>query len=322
MQVLRPLQNLYRPENYPQVLVGLDGPNDAAIVRLNDDVALVATTDFFPPVVDNPYTYGAIAAANSMSDVYAVGGEVLFALNIVAFPDGYDYAILSEILRGGAEKVIEAGGVIVGGHTVTDREPKYGLAVTGLVRPDRFLTKRGARPGDLLVLTKPLGVGLITTALKRGVAEAAHVERAVQSMMRLNRHPSHLALLFEAHACTDVTGFGFLGHALEVAESSGVRLRFRMADLPLLPGTRDYVAKEAFAGGLWRNRDYVLPHVRFDPSVADADQMILFDPETSGGLLIALEPDQARRYVDQAKVDAVDAWIVGEVVAGSGIEVM
>lgn len=322
MQVLRPLQNLYRPENYPQVLVGLDGPNDAAIVRLNDDVALVATTDFFPPVVDNPYTYGAIAAANSMSDVYAVGGEVLFALNIVAFPDGYDYAILSEILRGGAEKVIEAGGVIVGGHTVTDKEPKYGLAVTGLVRPDRFLTKRGARPGDLLVLTKPLGVGLITTALKRGVAEAAHVETAVQSMMRLNRHPSHLALLFEAHACTDVTGFGILGHALEVAESSGVRLRFRMADLPLLPGTRDYVAKEAFAGGLWRNRDYVLPHVRFDPSVAEADQMILFDPETSGGLLIALEPDQARRYVDQAKVDAVDAWIVGEVVAGSGIEVM
>jgi selenide,water dikinase len=322
VQVLRPLQNLYRPENYPQVLVGLDGPNDAAIVRLNDDVALVATTDFFPPVVDNPYTYGAIAAANSMSDVYAVGGEVLFALNIVAFPDGYDYAILSEILRGGAEKVIEAGGVIVGGHTVTDKEPKYGLAVTGLVRPDRFLTKRGARPGDLLVLTKPLGVGLITTALKRGVAEAAHVETAVQSMMRLNRHPSHLALLFEAHACTDVTGFGILGHALEVAESSGVRLRFRMADLPLLPGTRDYVAKEAFAGGLWRNRDYVLPHVRFDPSVAEADQMILFDPETSGGLLIALEPDQARRYVDQAKVDAVDAWIVGEVVAGSGIEVM
>lgn len=322
MQVLRPLQNLYRPENYPQVLVGLDGPNDAAIVRLNDDVALVATTDFFPPVVDNPYTYGAIAAANSMSDVYAVGGEVLFALNIVAFPDGYDYAILSEILRGGAEKVIEAGGVIVGGHTVTDKEPKYGLAVTGLVRPDRFLTKRGARPGDLLVLTKPLGVGLITTALKRGVAEAAHVETAVQSMMRLNRHPSHLALLFEAHACTDVTGFGILGHALEVAESSGVRLRFRMTELPLLPGTRDYVAKEAFAGGLWRNRDYVLPHVRFDPSVAEADQMILFDPETSGGLLIALEPDQARRYVDQAKVDAVDAWIVGEVVAGSGIEVI
>lgn len=319
--MLRPLHDLYKPEDYPSVLLGLDGHSDAAIYRLNAEQALVATTDFFPPVVDDPYTYGAIAAANSMSDVYAVAGEVLFALNIVAFPDGYDYAILTEILRGGAEKVTEAGGVVVGGHTVTDKEPKYGLAVTGLVHPDRFLTKGGAQPGDALILTKPLGVGLITTALKRGDAAPSHVEAAVESMMQLNRHPSHLALFFEAHACTDVTGFGLLGHALEMAESSGMRLRLRMADLPLLPGTREYVAREAFPGGLWRNRDYVLPHTRFAESIDEGDRMIVFGPETSGGLLIALAPERASQYVEQAKADGLEAWIVGDVQEGSGLEV-
>lgn len=320
--MLRPLQNLFKPEDHPSVLLGLDGPNDAAIYRLNDEQALVATTDFFPPVVDDPFTYGAIAAANSMSDVYAVGGEVLFALNIVAFPDGYDYGILTEILRGGGEKVVEAGGVIVGGHTVTDKEPKYGLAVTGLVHPDRFMTKGGAQAGDALILTKPLGVGLITTALKQGQAAPAHVEAAVHSMLRLNRHPSHLALFFDAHACTDVTGFGLLGHALEMAQSSGVRLRLRLADLPLLPGTRDYVAKEAFPGGLWRNRDYVLPHTRFAESIGEDDRMIAFGPETSGGLLIALLPERAAQYVAQARADGFDAWIVGDVQQGAGLEVV
>lgn len=320
--MLRPFHNLYKPEDYPSVLLGLDGHSDAAVYRLNDEQALVATTDFFPPVVDDPYTYGAIAAANSMSDVYAVGGEVLFALNIVAFPDGYDLALLTEILRGGGEKVIEAGGVIVGGHTVTDKEPKYGLAVTGLVHPKRFLTKAGAQVGDALVLTKALGVGLITTALKRGDADPVHVDAAVKSMMQLNRHPSHLMLFFGAHACTDVTGFGLLGHALEMAESSGVRLRLRVAELPLLPGTREYVAKEAFPGGLWRNRDYVLPHARFAESIGEDDRMIVFGPETSGGLLIALEPDRARQYVQQARADGLDAWLVGDVLGGSGIDVV
>ena len=320
--MLRPLHSLFKPGDYPHVLVGLEGHHDAAIYRLNDEQALVATTDFFPPVVDDPYAYGAIAAANSMSDVYAAGGEVLFALNIVAFPEGLDYAILSEILRGGSEKVIEAGGVIVGGHTVSDKEPKYGLVVTGLARPDRFLTKRGARPGDRLILTKPLGAGLITTALKESVAEAAHVEAAVHSMMQLNRHASHLALRFGAHACTDVTGFGLLGHALEVAEMSGAGLRFRMAALPLLPGVRECVARETFPGGLWRNRDYVAPHVRFSESIGDGDKLILYDPETSGGLLIALEPEPADEYLEQARTDGMSAWAVGEVVAGSGLEVV
>lgn len=320
--MLRPLHNLFKPSDHPRVLVGLDGHNDAAIYRLNDEQALVATTDFFPPVVDDPYTYGAIAAANSMSDVYAVGGEVLFALNVVAFPDTLDYAILSEILRGGGDKVAEAGAAIVGGHTVTDREPKYGLAVTGIVHPDRYLTKGGARPGDALVLTKPLGTGLITTALKRGIAEAPYVDAAVRSMLQLNRHPSHLALFFEAHACTDITGFGLLGHALEMAESSDAALRFKMSDLPLLPGAHECAAREAFPGGLWRNRDHALPHVRFADRVTENERLILFDPETSGGLLIALDPDCAAQYVKQAQADGLAAWIVGEVIAGAGIEVV
>ena len=198
--MLRPLQNIFDMRDFPQVLVGLDGPDDAAVYQLNDEQAIVSTIDFFPPVVDDPYTFGSIAAANAMSDVYAMGGEVLFALNLAAFPDDVDRAILTEILRGGAEKVREAGAIITGGHTVSDKEPKYGLAVTGLVHPAHILAKGGAQPGDLLVLTKPLGVGLITTALKREQADPAHVEAAVKSMSRLNRHASHLAQRLEARA--------------------------------------------------------------------------------------------------------------------------
>jgi selenide,water dikinase len=319
--VLRPLQNIFDARNFPQVLVGLDRPDDAAVYQLNDEQAIVSTVDFFPPVVDDPYTFGSIAAANAMSDVYAMGGEVLFALNLAAFPEDLDRAILSEILRGGAEKVREAGAIITGGHTVSDKEPKYGLAVTGLVHPAHILAKGGAQPGDLLVLTKPLGVGLITTALKRGQADPAHVEAAVKSMSMLNRHASHLAQRFEAHACTDITGFGILGHGLEVAGASNVMFRLHFADIPLLPGARLYSEQEMYPGGLERNRDFVLPHVRFADSIDAASRGILFEPETSGGLLMALDPDQARSYVAQAEVDGIDAHIIGEVATGSGINV-
>jgi selenide,water dikinase len=319
--VLRPLQNIFDARNFPQVLVGLDRPDDAAVYQLNDEQAIVSTVDFFPPVVDDPYTFGSIAAANAMSDVYAMGGEVLFALNLAAFPEDLDRAILSEILRGGAEKVREAGAIITGGHTVSDKEPKYGLAVTGLVHPAHILAKGGAQPGDLLVLTKPLGVGLITTALKRGQADPAHVEAAVKSMSMLNRHASHLAQRFEAHACTDITGFGILGHGLEVAGASNVMFWLHFADIPLLPGVRLYSEREMYPGGLERNRDFVLPHVRFADSIDAASRGILFEPETSGGLLMALDPDQARSYVAQAEVDGIDAHIIGEVATGSGINV-
>jgi selenide, water dikinase len=319
--VLRPLQNIFDSHNFPQVLVGLDGPDDAAVYQLNDEQAIVSTIDFFPPVVDDPYTFGAIAAANAMSDVYAMGGEVLFALNLAAFPDDLDRAILSEILRGGAEKVREAGAIITGGHTVSDKEPKYGLAVTGLVHPAHILAKGGAQPGDRLVLTKPLGVGLITTALKREQADPAHVEAAVKSMSTLNRHASHLAQRFAAHACTDITGFGILGHGLEMASASNVMFRLRFTDIPLLPGARFYSEKEMYPGGLERNREFVTPHIRFADSIDAAGRGILFEPETSGGLLIALDPDQARSYVAQAEVDGIDARIVGDVADGSGISV-
>lgn len=319
--MLRPLQNIFDSRNFPQVLVGLDGPDDAAVYQLNDEQAIVSTIDFFPPVVDDPYAFGSIAAANAMSDVYAMGGEVLFALNLAAFPDDLDRAILSEILRGGAEKVREAGSIIIGGHTVSDKEPKYGLAVTGIVHPAHILTKGGAQPGDLLVLTKPLGVGLITTALKRGVADPAHVEAAVQSMSRLNRHASHLAQRFEAHACTDITGYGILGHGLEMTNASNVMFRLRFDDIPLLSGALEYAEKEIFPGGLNRNRDFVLPHVRFADRLTAAQRAVLFEPETSGGLLMALDPAQARSYVQQAEADGIAACIIGEVVDGSGIGV-
>jgi selenide, water dikinase len=319
--VLRPLQNVFDARNFPQVLVGLDGLDDAAVYQLNDEQAIVSTIDFFPPVVDDPYTFGLIAAANAMSDVYAMGGEVLFALNLAAFPDDLDRAILTEILRGGAEKVREAGAIITGGHTISDKEPKYGLAVTGIVHPAHILAKGGAQPGDLLVLTKPLGVGLITTALKREQADPAHVEAAVKSMSTLNRHASHLAQRFQAHACTDITGFGILGHGLEMASASNVMFRLRFADIPLLPGARLYSVKEMYPGGLNRNRDFVLPHVRFADSIDAASRGILFEPETSGGLLIALDPEQARSYVAQAEVDGIDARLIGEVTDGSGISV-
>jgi selenide, water dikinase len=319
--VLRPLQNIFDSRNFPQVLVGLDGPDDAAVYQLNDEQAIVSTIDFFPPVVDDPYTFGSIAAANALSDVYAMGGEVLFALNLAAFPDDLDRAILSEILRGGAEKVREAGAIITGGHTVSDKEPKYGLAVTGLVHPAHILAKGGAQIGDLLVLTKPLGVGLITTALKREQADPAHVAAAVKSMSALNRHAAHLAQRFQAHACTDITGFGILGHGLEMAHASNVMFRLQFDDIPLLPGARLYSEREMYPGGLERNREFVLPHVRFANSIDAASRGILFEPETSGGLLIALDPEQARSYVAQAEVDGIDARLIGAVAEGSGIGV-
>ena len=318
---MRPLQDTFDSSLFPQVLVGLDGPDDAGVYQINAEQAIVSTLDFFPPVVDDPYTYGLIAAANALSDVYAMGGEVLFALNLAAFPDDLDRAILTEILRGGAEKVREAGAIIIGGHTVTDNEPKYGLAVTGIIHPAHILAKGGAQVGDHLILTKPLGVGLITTALKQGKAAPDHVAAAVESMSTLNRHAAHLAQRFEAHACTDITGFGLLGHALEMASASNVQYRFHMNDIPILPGARTYAEHEIFPGGLGRNREFVTPHTTFADSVDAANRALLFEPETSGGLLIALTPDRAAAFLAQAEIDDLFARRIGEVVAGSGLHV-
>ncbi len=286
--------------------------------RLNPGQAVVSTVDFFPPVVDDPYAFGAIAAANALSDVYAMGGEPIFAINLVAYPDGYGLDILTEILRGGAEKVREAGAVIAGGHTVTDKEPKYGLAVTGLVDPARVYRKSGALPGDALVLTKPLGAGVVTTALKNGRASAADVDAAVASMVRLNRDASRAARDYRVHAMTDVTGYSILGHAHEMAHLSGVRLSLSYAALQWLPGAQSYGGQGIFPGGMGRNRDYYARWVTFVIDLQEYQQNLLFDPETSGGLLIALPTDDAVDYC--RRVDG--AVIIGAVGEGNAGEIV
>lgn len=322
-QVLRPLKNLFSGNGYPQLLVGLGVADDAAIYKLNDDQAIINTLDFFTPVVDDPYDYGAIAAANSMSDVYAMGGEVTFALNVGAFPAKLDQEIVTEILRGGAEKVIEAGAAIAGGHTVTDDEPKYGLAVTGVVHPDRYFTKGRANPGDILVLTKSLGTGSISTALKRDIAKADHVEKMVASMKRLNRTAAQAAQATGGvKAATDITGFGLLGHAMEMAQASGQKFVFEMNQLPLLEGVEIYAADFVFPGGAANNKLYFEKDVTFAPSLTDAQEMILWDPQTSGGLLIALPAERLQDFQNICAEQDQSVWIVGQVATGQGIEVL
>lgn len=318
---MRPLKEIFHEADYPDLLVGLEVADDAAVYRINDEVAVIQTTDFFTPIVDDPYAYGAIAAANAMSDVYAMGGQVVLALNIAAFPASMDEAIIIEILRGGAEKVKEAGGVIVGGHTIDDEEPKYGLAVMGIVHPDRIATKGGAQPGDVLVLTKPLGVGIITTALKSDVADPAHVEAATQSMMMLNKHAAEAMQGGEFHAATDITGFGLLGHAYEMAEKSGACLRFRFDSLPFHPGAKEYAEQRIFPGGANRNRAAYELHVRFAPSLDGERQLLLFTPETSGGLLIAIPEGETDALLARCAKTNQMGWVVGEVTEGEGIEV-
>jgi selenide,water dikinase len=319
--VLRPLEDLIRAQERPELLVGLAVSDDAAVYKIDEEVAVIQTLDFFPPVVDDPYDYGAIAAANAMSDVYAMGGEVVLALNIAAFPADLPPEVIIEILRGGAEKVAEAGGVLAGGHTLDDKEPKYGLAVMGLVHPDHVLTKGGAQPGDVLVLTKPLGVGIITTALKGEVAAQQHVEAAVESMGRLNRTAARLARKVGVHACTDVTGFALLGHAQEMAERSGARLRFCVEDLPFLAGAQRYAEESLFPAGTYHNRDAYSPSTTFSSRISEETQMLLFTPETSGGLLVALEPAKADQLAQMCAAEEQPCWIVGRVVEGAGVEV-
>ncbi len=297
------------------MLVGLSQADDAAVYQINETQAIITTTDFFPPVVDDPYDFGAIAAANAMSDIYAMGGEVLFAINLVAYPDNLGMAVLQEILRGGAEKVAEAGGVIAGGHSVNDKEPKYGLAVTGLVDPARIKRKGGAQVGDALLLTKPLGTGVITTALKRGLTDEAHVATAVASMKTLNNVAAAAAQTAEAHSLPDITGFGLLGHAHEMACLGRVGLRFYLNRLPWLPGAQKYGAAGAFPGGMANNLNFFGKWVTFSQSVSQLWQDMLWTPETSGGLLVAVAPEM----VDVYQAACPTAVVIGEVIEGNGI---
>lgn len=318
-QVLRPLTM----RTDPNLIVGLQTSDDAAVYRLSDELAIIQTVDFFPPVVDDPYTYGAIAAANSMSDVFAMGGTALMALNIAAFPDDVPLEILTRIFEGGADKAAEAGIVIAGGHTVSDTEPKYGLVVTGTIHPDKVVTKAGAQPGDRIYLTKPIGVGVITTALKAGAAKAAHVEAAVTSMLKLNRAAAELMQSVGVHACTDITGFGLIGHATEVAAKSEVRVVLRAAAIPVLDGAEQYAADGRLPGGAHRNRAYYgdSPEsiLTVEPGVPPVLLDLLFDPETSGGLLISV-PEARAGALEAAFAQAGEPlWEIGAVEAGLGL---
>lgn len=301
--------------------MGLGEPDDAAVWRLDPDRALVVTTDFFTPVVDDPYDYGAIAAANALSDVYAMGGRPFLALNIAALPPDLPHEISQEILRGGAEKTREAGVVLAGGHTVQDKEPKYGLIVLGIAHPDRLITKRGARPGDILVLSKPLGFGVTTTALKRQQADAQDVAEAVDWMKRLNKAASDLALQAGVRGGTDVTGFSLLGHASEMANASGVGLRISNGKIPFIGGAFKYAQQWIFPGGTFDNRQFYQSQVHFAPVIEEASQLLLFDAQTSGGLLLAVPPTSLDELLVQAGRADQPMWVIGEVVTGQGIEV-
>ncbi len=320
--MLRPLNGFFPPADYPDLLVGLREPDDAAVWRLDDSRALVVTTDFFTPVVDEPYNYGAIAAANSLSDVYAMGGKPFLALNVAALPVDLPAEVITDILRGGAEKAREAGVVIAGGHTIQDKEPKYGLIVVGFADPRRMLTKAGARPGDALVLSKPLGFGVTTTALKREMADPADVAEAVDWMSRLNRTASELALEFGAHAATDVTGFGLLGHGWEMAQASGVGLRFEYDKIPFIQGARRYAEQGTFPSGSHDNHSYFSPHASFTRELDEPLRMLLFDAQTSGGLLLAVPAAQAEPLLSRASQVGQSLWRVGEAFRESGIEVV
>jgi len=278
----------------------------------------VVTTDFFTPVVDTAYEYGSIAAANSLSDVYAMGGVPFLALNIAALPDNLPAEISSEILRGGAEKAREAGVVIAGGHTVKDKEPKYGLVAIGFVDPRKVISKSGLKVGDVLVLTKPLGGGVTTTALKQEKAEEKDMKEAIEWMSRLNKTASQLAVEFGVRGGTDITGFGFLGHALEMAEASGVKLHIEYSKLPLLSGARGYAEKGIFPGGAFDNKMHFEKSVKFSETIDEPAQMLLFDPQTSGGLLFGVASEKLDEFKKRAQEMNQRVWVIGDVRAGTG----
>jgi selenide,water dikinase len=302
----------------PKVLVGLETSDDAGVYQLNDEIALIQTADFFTPIVDDPYTFGQIAVANALSDVYAMGGRPLTALNLVAFPiKTLSPSILKEILRGGLSKMEEAEVALVGGHTIEDPEIKYGLAVTGVAHPSKILTNANAKPGDQLVLTKSLGTGIIATALKGGMASEEAVTKMVESMVALNRKASEWMQAFGAHACTDITGFSFIGHTLEMAIASQVGMVIRSENIPLLPESMEYARLGLIPGGAHSNRQFFSCRVDADPKVPDLRIDLLYDPQTSGGLLISLPLGEAGKLVGTLKKEEnMDAYIVGEVVEG------
>lgn len=301
--VLAQLLGDIRVHHDPNLLVGFDKSDDASVYRVSEDLALVQTVDFFPPIADDPYTFGQIAATNALSDVYAMGGEPKLCLNIMAIPESMPKEAVHELLRGGYDKVYEAGALITGGHSILDDEPKYGLAVTGFVRPDRILTNSGAQPGDVLFLTKPLGIGVLTTAQKAELLSEEGKDFAIRMMTTLNKGARDAMVSFRVHACTDVTGFGFLGHACEMAEGSDVTLQIDTKKIDLIPEALEFARMGILPAGMYRNRSFAEEKV--DPGDTElAVQDLLYDPQTAGGLLIAVHPGDADA-LEQALKDAV-----------------
>ena len=315
----RVLEKLPKGPADENLLIGYDSKDDAAVYKVDDDLAIVQTLDFFPPMVEDPYTFGKIAAANALSDIYAMGGEVKTALNIVCFPEKMDLNILGEIMRGGSEKVIEAGGTLAGGHSIADSDVKYGLSVTGVVHPDKIYPNNQGQPGDLLILTKKLGVGIICTANRVGEASPEAMEGAIQSMTTLNKTASRLCHDYTVHACTDVTGFGFLGHLHEMMDGR-LSCRIDASQMPLFPEALDYAEEFLLTAAGQRNRNHVGDSVKFE-GVSFAMEEVLFDPQTSGGLLIALPPEEAPSLLAKLREAGLPAAIVGEILPRGDVEI-
>ena len=313
MQVLHSLPKF----EHPDLLVGTETSDDAGVFRLRSDLAIVNTVDFFTPIVDDPYVFGQVAATNALSDIYAMGAEPTTALNIVCFPKGkMDIHVLGEILKGGGEKVREAGAVVIGGHSIIDEEIKYGMAITGVVHPDRVIRNVGVQEGDVIILTKPLGTGIITTALKNGKAPRESVESAVSSMITLNKKAAEIMRSYPVHACSDITGYGLMGHALEMASGTDVTLVLESAKLPLMNATRDLAAAGQLTGGGKRNREYLNDKMTIDPSVDEGLVEVALDPQTSGGLLIALPETDGKKLLHELKANGVEtASIIGYAVS-------
>ena len=306
--------------NFPtdeNLIVGVERADDAGVYKITDDLAIVQTVDFFTPIVDDPYWFGQIAAANALSDIYAMGGTPKTAMNLVAFPvKDMDISILRQIIQGGVDKMNEAGVVLVGGHSVEDKELKYGLSVTGFIRPDRVLTKKNLQMGDCLILTKPLGTGIISTAIKGGLASNEIIDTVTQLMATLNRDAAKVMQDYPVHACTDITGFGLLGHIVEMVKDSGLGIRIHAKSIPILLETLNYAGMGLMPAGAYKNREFYEPFVEMLPTVDRLVQDVLYDPQTSGGLLICLDRDNADGLLQSLKEKGIHgAAMIGEVVS-------
>lgn len=303
--------------DHPDLLVGMDSPDDAGVYRITGDIAIIQTVDFFTPIVDEPYWFGQIAAANALSDIYAMGGKPVTAMNLVGFPSGkMDIGILREIIKGGIDKLNEAGVVLVGGHSVEDSELKYGLSVTGLVHPGKVLLKKNLKAGDRLVLTKPLGTGIINTAIKAGLATEELIGRVTSLMVALNKNAAGIMAKFDVHACTDITGFGLLGHVAEMVEGTGVGIEIRASQVPVITEAFEFASMGFVPAGTHKNRDFRKDMVEFSPGIDNVMKDILFDPQTSGGLLISVSKTEASALVNELKNAGVpESAVIGNVVA-------